>query len=187
MTNALYGQKVYYYTNGWSESTTNGAPVYTNSYWPELLQKIQYANNRWGCTLFYIDCYPVLDNDGPFSVGVLTNILQVYPNILLIPEVGGTYLEATKLFAMSAPYLVPSDTGYSVPTNVTPIYPSAVAVIKIDPPYTDNIALMKSIKGSNILMVNSWYPNSGVSAVQRAYLGATVQPPPNVHVATNSP
>lgn len=82
---APYGQKEYYYTNGWVQ-TNIGAPVTEESYWPGLLNKIQYANNHWGCTMFYMDSYGALDQYGPRAVSALTNILQAYPGILLAPE-----------------------------------------------------------------------------------------------------
>jgi hypothetical protein len=189
LTNAPFGQKAYYYTNGWLQ-TTNAYlldQITAQSYSSELMEKIQYANTRWGCTLFYIDSFPDLDHDGPFSVSALTNILNSFPGILLIPEVGATYLEATKLFAMSAPYLVPSDTGYFLPTNVSPIYPNAAGVININSAYTNIATLMASIQAGNIFMANSWYPNKGTSNLHQAYFGAVLLPPTDLHVVSTPP
>jgi hypothetical protein len=190
LTNAPFGQKGYYYTNGWVQTNyaSLAAPIYTNSYWPELFDKIQYANNRWGATLFYIDSYPDLDQDGPFSTSVLTNILNALPGILLIPEVGASFLEATKLFAMSAPYLVPPDTGYFVPTNVSPVYPNAVGVININGAPTNIATLVASMRAGNIFLTDSWWSNTGTSELQQAYPAAMLQAPTDLHiVVTNTP
>jgi len=62
-----------------------------------LLEKIDYAQKRWGCTLFYID-----SNGGvrrPDEVWQLRSLAKQRPDILLIPE--HTYLPYA---AFSAPY-----------------------------------------------------------------------------------
>jgi hypothetical protein len=191
LTSAPFGQKGYYYTNGWVQTTNYYQinQVTVQSYLPELQDKIQYAMNRWGCSIFYIDSYGGLDQYGPVSVATLTNILQVNPGILLAPECAFqvTLSQGTKMFAMSAPYLQPNYTGYCVPTNVPPVYPNAAAVIKISSPYTNSASLVASIQAGNIMLVNSWYTSSTVTAVKQAYVDAGPQPPTNLHIVTNAP
>ena len=49
-----------------------------------LTQKVQYAYNRWGCTLFYVD-----SDGGPDDAtapSTFQSVLQAVPNVLLIPE-----------------------------------------------------------------------------------------------------
>jgi hypothetical protein len=189
LTSASFGQRCYYYTNGWVQENV-GAQVIGQSYWPELLEKVQYANTRWGCTLFYIDSYGVLDNWGQYSASVLTNILQAYPNVLLSPEAGFDALMATNMYAMSAPYLEPQYTGYFVPTNVPPLYPNAAGLIRINPPYTNVTSLTASVQAGNILLVDGWYASPSSACVSNAYFNAYIGRtlvPPDLHIVTNSP
>jgi hypothetical protein len=181
LTSAPFGQKGYYYTNGWVQVTNVSAPVTAQSY-SELLDKVQYANNRWGCSVFYIDSYGGLDQYGPMSVATLTNILQYSPGILLVPECAyqASLGEGTKMFAMSAPFLSPQYTGYFVPTNVQAIYPNAIAVIRIDPPYTNITSLVASIQAGNIMLVNSSGTNTSVNQVRQAYLDAQASAAPPI-------
>lgn len=49
-----------------------------------MVQKMQYAYNRWGCTLFYID-----SDDGPSdstAASTFQQVMQTLPNVLIIPE-----------------------------------------------------------------------------------------------------
>jgi hypothetical protein len=191
LTSAPFGQKDYYYTNGWVQEPFNYAMnlfnCTSNSYWPELGEKIAYAQARWGCTLFYIDSFVQLDNFGPASTAALSNIATAYPEVLLMPELNVEAAKATNIFAMSAPYLMPLYTSYFVPTNVPPIYPNAIGVLKIDPPYTNSASLLASIRAGNIMIVGSWYPNVGVTVIKQAYFNEAHQPPSNLRVFTNAP
>jgi hypothetical protein len=116
------------------------------------------------------------------SVATLTNILQYSPGILLVPECAyqASLGEGTKMFAMSAPFLSPQYTGYFVPTNVQAIYPNAIAVIRIDPPYTNITSLVASIQAGNIMLVNSSGTNTSVNQVRQAYLDAQASAAPPI-------
>ncbi len=46
----------------------------------ELEGKIAYANQRWGCTLFYLDSNSGYDRDA------IRTVQAAYPNVLIIPE-----------------------------------------------------------------------------------------------------
>jgi hypothetical protein len=191
LTSAPYGYKTYYYTNGWVQEKLTYAMDIANcissSYWPELGEKIAYAQARWGCTLFYIDSFVELDNFGPVSTAALSNIAQAYPGILLAPELNVEANKATNIFAFSAPYMNPIYTGYFVPTNVPASYPKATGLIVINPPYTNNTLLAASIHAGNIMVVQSWYPNAGATVVNQTYSEVAPKPPSNLHVITNSP
>jgi hypothetical protein len=186
LTSAPFGQKTYYYTNGWVQEPFNYAMdifnCTANSYWPELGEKIAYAQARWGCTLFYIDSFVELDNFGQASTAALSNVANAYPGVLLAPELNVEANRATNIFAFSAPYMNPIYTGYSVPTNVPAIYPKAAGLIVINPPYTNNALLAASIRAGNIMVVQSWYPNAGATVVNQTYFKAALQPPSNLHI-----
>jgi len=191
LTSAPFGQKTYFYTNGWTQIPEDTSPfpnqVTVASYSPELSNKVQYAKTRWGCTLFYLDSFGGLDQFGPTSVSTLTNILLANPDVLLTPEVAVVANSATKMFAMSAPYLEPKYTGYFVPTNVPPIYPDAFGLIKIDYPYTNGVALLASAQAGNIFLVNSWFQNVTLDVAAAAYAGAGIAAPTGLRVVTNAP
>lgn len=188
LTNAPFAQKAYYYnTKGWIQGNI-GAPVTWASY-ADLSNKVSYARTRWGCTMFYIDSYGTLDQFGPGSVATLTNILQAYPGTLLAPECAFAitlYNNVTKMFAFATPYLQPNYTGYSVPTNVLSVYPQAAALVCVNGD-TDVASMKAGIQAGNIMLVNSWFPNSTMSAIQQARLGAAPQPPTDLHIMTNAP
>jgi hypothetical protein len=184
LTNAPFGQKSYYYTNGWIQ--TNGNCVTAQSY-TDLLAKVQYANSRWGCTLFYIDSMGEIDNWGPIAVSACTNIMNVYTNVLLMPESAFLGYGATNMYAMCAPYISPLYEGYFIPTNVPPLYPKAFGALLIEPPYTNVTSIVASIRAGNIMIFDSWYPNVQSPIIQNAYIGAALEPPTDLHVLTNAP
>ena len=61
-----------------------------------LREKIAYAKERWGCTLFYVDSSATAGR--PFYPEVFKTIAQAHPDVLLIPE-----NESMRYFAYSAP------------------------------------------------------------------------------------
>ena len=186
LTSAPLGHKTYVYTNGWVQ--TNAMPYGGNSfdcYLPDLTNKMQYAINRWGASIFYIDSFGAIDNYGPQVLQALTNITQAYPNVLVIPEMGGSVW--TNLFSASAPYLQPQYTGYLLPTNILAVYPLAFGVICVND-YNDLPSMVRSAKAGNIMLANSWFPNLSAQNSSQAYINGTAIPPPtDLHILTNSP
>ena len=71
-----------------------------------LDEKISYAKERWGCTLFYIDsnfrhAYAPADNDPrTLPASVMRQLLVKHPDVLLIPE-----FARTAYYAYTAPYV----------------------------------------------------------------------------------
>ena len=61
-----------------------------------LRERIAYAKQRWGCTLFYVDSTATAGR--PLYPDVFRAVAQAYPDVLLIPE-----NESTRYFAYSAP------------------------------------------------------------------------------------
>ena len=82
----------------------------------ELLEKIEYAYERWGCTLFCVDS--ACDKQGALTADVFRTIHQRYPGILLLPE-----NETLRYYAYGSPELVPTpqrDPG--TPPSVREVY-----------------------------------------------------------------
>src|SRR4029077_5074427 len=61
-----------------------------------LRERIAYAKQRWGCTLFYVDS--TANIDGALNPDVFKQVAEAYPDVLLIPE-----NESMRYFAYSAP------------------------------------------------------------------------------------
>jgi hypothetical protein len=173
LTNAPFGKKAYCYTNdAWTQADGNRV---TAASYSDLLAKVQYANRRWGCTLFYIDCMADIDYWGPVAVSACKSILNAYPNVLLMPECAFLGNRATNMYAMCAPFISTKYEGYFVPTNVPPIYPKAIGALKLIPPAEDRASIVSSIRAGNIMLVDSWYPHALASIVKQAYLDAARQ------------
>jgi hypothetical protein len=186
LTSAPFGQKTYLYTNGWVQ--TNALPYGGNSfdcYLPDLTNKMQYAINRWGASIFYIDSFGAIDDYGPQVLQALTNIVQTYPNVLVIPEMGGA--DYPNIFCASAPYLQPQYTGYLLPTNILSVYPGAWSVVCVNN-YYDLPSMISSVKAGNIMLANSWFPNTSAQNSGRAYFsGSPMSAPTDLRILPNAP
>ncbi len=100
-----------------------------------LISKIEYAKQRWGATLFYIDS---TDVGFPFydEAGLLATVHAAEPDVLLIPEevpIAGLASAAAyaEMPAASAGALVPGVDAIT-PTLEQQVYPGAFSVIRSD-------------------------------------------------------
>ncbi len=107
----------------WHQFTSDPAQV--------LISKIEYAEQNWGCTLFYIDSIEGIPN----VAAVLAEVHAAVPNVLLIPEgttVAG-YASAASYgqtpTAATDPPLI-SLGAVSTPAGVVDVYPNAFSVTR---------------------------------------------------------
>ena len=137
-----------------------------------LREKIAYANERWGCTLFYVDSTATAGR--PFYPEVFKAVAQAHPDVLLIPE-----NESMRYFAYSAPL-----NSYvhhkisSTPVGARLVYPNAFSVLMApdgDRP-DDHGALVTAVRNGDILLFNGWYNNDGAEKVKKLYEEANVKP-----------
>src|SRR6266566_7169570 len=122
-----------------------------------LRERIAYAKQRWGCTLFYVDstatAYTWINPD------VFKAVADAYPDVLLIPE-----NESMRYFAYSAPlnsYVHHKIT--STPVGARLVYPKAFSVLMApegDRP-EDHAALLDAVRRGDILLFNAWYMTEG--------------------------
>jgi hypothetical protein len=136
-----------------------------------LRDKIAYAKQRWGCTLFYVDSTYYVDLGAPIGRSlypdVFKTVAQTYPDILLIPE-----NEAMRYFAYSAPlnsYMHHRIT--STPAGARMVYPKAFSVLMApdgDQP-DDHAALLNAVRHGDILLFNCWYPSPGTERIKKLY------------------
>jgi len=130
-----------------------------------LRERIAYAKQRWGCTLFYVDstatAFTWINPD------VFKAVADAYPDVLLIPE-----NESLRYFAYSAPlnsYQHHKIT--STPVGARLVYPKAFSVLMAaegDRP-EDHDALESAVRRGDILLFNGWYMNDGAKKIKKIY------------------
>ena len=134
-----------------------------------LREKVAYAKQRWGCTLFYVDS--TVTAGGPFDPDVFQAVAQAHPDVLLIPE-----NESMRYFAYSAPlnsYVHHRVT--STPVGARMVYPKSFSVLIApdgDRP-EDHDALLSAVRRGDILLFNGWYMNEGAMKIKKIYGEAT--------------
>jgi hypothetical protein len=130
-----------------------------------LRERIAYAKQRWGCTLFYVDSTATIS--GSLNPDVFRVVADAYPDVLLIPE-----NESMRYFAYSAPL-----NSYvhhkisSTPVGARLVYPKAFSVLMAqdgDRP-EDHDALVSSVRRGDILLFNGWYMNEGAIKIKKIY------------------
>lgn len=140
-----------------------------------LQQKITYAKQRWGCTLFYIDSNVRYDphfkpNDGAgyelIPAGVVQKLAADNPDCLLIPE-----QKDTRYYAYTAPYgeLRLGVTG--TPSMIRALYHDSFSVLYVpDGDIAKNHdALVDAVRHGDILMYRSWFPDPVNAQVKSLY------------------
>src|SRR6266699_3312541 len=130
-----------------------------------LRERIAYAKQRWGCTLFYVDSTATVS--GAINPDVFRAVADAYPDVLLIPE-----NESMRYFAYSAPlnsYVHHKVT--STPIGARLVYPNAFSVLMApegDRP-EDHAALLNAVRRGDILLFNGWYMNDGAEKIKKIY------------------
>ena len=134
-----------------------------------LRERIAYAKQRWGCTLFYIDSTATVN--GAINPDVFQALAKEYPDVLLIPE-----NESMRYFAYSAPL-----NSYqhhritSTPVGARMVYPNAFSVLmaaEADRPEHHD-ALVTAVRGGDILLFNGWYSGVEAQKIKKLYAEAT--------------
>jgi hypothetical protein len=130
-----------------------------------LRERIGYAKQRWGCTLFYVDSTATLT--GAINPDVFKAVADAYPDVLLIPE-----NESMRYFAYSAPlnsYQHHKIT--STPVGARVVYPKAFSVLMAaegDRP-EDHAALLNAVRRGDILLFNGWYAGDEAAKIKKLY------------------
>jgi hypothetical protein len=133
-----------------------------------LRERIAYAKQRWGCTLFYVDSTATAY--GSLNPDVFKAVAQAYPDVLLIPE-----NESMRYFAYSAPlnsYVHHKIT--STPAGARLVYPNAFSVLMAPEGdrTEDHDALESAVRRGDILLFNGWYMNDGAEKIKKLYTEA---------------
>jgi hypothetical protein len=135
----------------------------------ELTRKMEFAHQRWGVTLFYVDS-SVEENGRILDAGIFQKVAAAFPDSLVIPE-----QTTRKYFAYTAPFasfIFHGDLG--TPADVHSYYPNAFSANLVNDVSPAKLAkaapqLIKSVKQGDILMVlaDHWEPNN--TAVVKMY------------------
>jgi hypothetical protein len=133
-----------------------------------LLERIGYAKQRWGCTLFYVDSTTTAVIGGrSYYPDVFKAVADAHPDVLLIPE-----NESMRYFAYSAPlnsYMHHKIT--STPTGTRMVYPKAFSVLMAPDGdrSEDHDALVSAVRRGDILLFNGWYMSEGAMKIKKIY------------------
>lgn len=124
-----------------------------------LLEKIDYAKARWGCTIFYLD-----SNDGfwrPDEMWQLRRLTEQRPGILLIPE--HHYLP---YWAFSVPYVSLRkgnvDPGAGLARKW---FPGSFQVLDIADATEDQVAA--TLHAGDVPLFRAWYWNSDCELLEK--------------------
>ena len=137
-----------------------------------LIQKMKFAHDRWGVTLFYLDS-TVDSNGAPLDASIFQEAAAALPDSLLIPE------ESTpKFYAYSAPFktfLFHGDVG-TEPSTYS-FYPRAFSVNMINDVDAGKLAaarpgLTNAVRRGDILMVHADYWQDNNSTAMQIYSDA---------------
>lgn len=128
----------------------------------QLINKITYAKNRWGATLFYIDVNG--DTLSPMDATlIMKRVADAHPDILLIPE-----HEDFKYYAYTAPYMELDLGEVTTPADVAQVYPSAFVVNYVaEEPNLNAIRakLVAAVRRGDVLMFRGWMNDQPVNTI----------------------
>ncbi|HUA58245.1 MAG TPA: Ig-like domain-containing protein [Verrucomicrobiae bacterium] len=143
---------------------------------PMMINKIEYAKQRWGASMFYIDSDGGPNN--PTDPSVFQRLSAAEPDVLLVPE-----HSETQYWAYSAPYRQLNQGAGATPAQPRAIYPSSFSVINVaDAPLSaDFQSLVTAVSQGDALMFRGWFDDGSLSTVQSVYQQAAPyqQPAPD--------
>lgn len=132
-----------------------------------LIDKVTYAKNRWGATLFYVDSNVNSATDPNAIDPTIFRTLQTrFPDSLFIPEHA-----VTQYWAYTAPYKELRQGWFSTPAEAKLVYPNSFTTLNTaDGPVQQNFnTLVSSVKQGDVLMYRSWFADPANSVVQTIY------------------
>ena len=155
-----------------ADSTANQVYLPDGRIASELIRKMEYAHNRWGATLFYIDS-DVETNGANLDASIFEQAAAALPDSLLIPE-----HTVPKYYAYAAAFqsfLFHTDLG--TPAAVYNYYPKAFSANLINDADPNKLAeyraqLTESVRRGDILMVHADYWQANNPTVVQMYMDA---------------
>jgi len=128
-----------------------------------LIQKIQYAYNRWGCTIFYVD-----SDGGPSDAtapATFGQVLQALPQVLVIPE--NIWTKDSAYTAPLASFWAPYKPLHTTADEKT-IWPNSFTVTYIGDAPNHDLSnnpnnpnqwneMVSAVAGGDILSFRAWF------------------------------
>lgn len=136
-----------------------------------LIAKALYANQRWGCTLFYVDSNG--DPNVPYPASVFQNVAAALARrkiaALLMPE-----HKKTRYYGMTAPYDELRGGNLGTPDRIRRVYPSAFTVLCTSDGDLDghHAELVNAVKRGDILLFRAWWDDPQSAKVKAIYAEA---------------
>lgn len=162
-----------------------------------MSDKIQYAKNRWGCTIFYLDSN-VFNTDWlseeeksrmknvPYNmpVSMIRDLHRLHPDVLIIPEWG-----APGYYQYSAPYSHVNLRHTGTSPAIRMRQPGAFSVVSNDRGSlrTHWDRYLQGVVGGDILLFRAWYEdpaNPLVKLMVKEAAQIRQGPPENIKTAT---
>ena len=137
-----------------------------------MIDKMTYAYQRWGATLFYVDSNG--DPNLPYDFNFFRRVQQALPNVLVMPE-----HKNTGYYGVTAPYAELRQGFASTPSAVRDVYPGAFSLINTaDGPINARYAdLQAAVAGGDIMMFRGWFDDGNNATIKSLYNGQTTTPP----------
>ena len=129
-----------------------------------LIEKIAFAKERWGCTLFYVDSNG--DPNVPFDALLFKRVVEAHPDVLLIPE-----HKNTLYYAYTAPLQSFRQGIATTPSSARAVYPGAFSVIYVlDGPIDERREdLLSAVNSGDILMFFGWFDHPNNAKIRSIY------------------
>ncbi|HEY0791656.1 MAG TPA: hypothetical protein VGD78_11380 [Chthoniobacterales bacterium] len=131
----------------------------------DLDAKLTYAQQRWGCTLFYVD-----SNSWPkgytHDVSVFQRLQQKHPDVLICPE-----FHQLKYYTCVAPYLEMKNDGPAGTSSTDySVFPGAISLVNVaNGDMTRKAELLAAMERGDIMLYRAWYPNIEYTTVKALY------------------
>ena len=147
----------------------------------EISEKISYAQNRWGCTIFYVDSNATyaFDNDGKVTswtmrAEMFRELERRHPDCLIIPE-----HETFDYWSATAPYQELRSNSFGTPDLERVAYPGAFSVINIADGDLNrhHDALVEDLKNGDVLLFRCWFDDKTHQPVKNLYEEAKTPAP----------
>ncbi|MEO7719181.1 MAG: PA14 domain-containing protein [Capsulimonas sp.] len=135
----------------------------------QIINKINYAKQRWGCSIFYVDSNG--DTNAPYDASIFKQVADAEPGVLIIPEHANP-----KYYAYTVPYGALTNGATGDPLAAIWTYPTAFsAIYTADGDLTgQHGALVNSVKRGDMLMYRGWWSDPQNSQVQSIYTDAAI-------------
>ncbi len=142
-----------------------------------LMNKVAYARNRWGATLFYVDSNVNATDPNPTDASVFQKLAAAFPDCLFMPEHSNLLY-----YAYTAPYRELRQGYTSTPADVRQVYPSSFTTIyTADGPIQQNFnALVTAVSSGDALLFRGWFDDPQNALDKSIYQQAGQGSPPNV-------